>query len=201
MRKPQVPELVVYTGPMWSGKTESVEIELKQARIAGIQTIFFRPKRDTRDVRQIEATLCETIFLSDPIHVHSHLREEHQWVAFDEVHFFEEKHEEFVSMIMRLVRDGRRVLVAGLDLDFAEKPFLLTAKLMTLAQQVHKKHAICQRCKAIDEASRTQRISNETDRLVVGDKDDYEPRCLQCFVPPNGNMHSERSFSETSFAS
>ena len=93
-------------------------------------------------------------------------------------------------MIKKLVRSGRRVLIAGLDLDYTEKPFMITANLMALAQHVHKKHAICQKCKAIDEGSRSQRISDATDRFVVGDKTDYEPRCLQCYVPPNGVMHA-----------
>lgn len=201
MPRPHIPELIVYTGPMWSGKTESVKLELKLARIAGICTIFFRPERDTREERQMDPDICKTIFVSTPMQVFEHVCDEHQWVAFDEVHFFEEHHEDFVTMVKQLVRSGRRVLVAGLDLDYTEKPFMITANLMALAQQVHKKHAICQKCKAIDEGSRSQRISDATDRFVVGDKTDYEPRCLECYVPPNGIAHSEEDPSRTSLPS
>lgn len=190
MARPHVPELVVYTGPMWSGKTESVKIELKLARIAGISTIFFRPEIDTRVDRQMDPEISKTIFVSTPMQVLEHVCDEHQWVAFDEIHFFEKDHEDFVRLVKLLVRSGRRVLVAGLDLDYTEKPFMITANLMALAQHVYKKHAICQKCKAIDVGSRSQRISDATDRFVVGDKTDYEPRCLECYVPPNGISHS-----------
>ena len=195
MRRPQIPELSVYTGPMFSGKTESVEIELKKAWIAGIRSIVFRSLVDTRIERQVDVSLCETVRISKALDVFDPLHEDHQLVVFDEIHFFEDD-PDIVDVIMRIVRSGRRVLIAGLDLDYKERPFMVTAKLMALAQHVYKLVAICEVCKTIDSASRSQRTSNSTDRFDVGSADKYEPRCLECYVPPNGAAHSENDSSQ-----
>lgn len=194
MRRPQIPELSVYTGPMFSGKTENLEIELKKARIAGIRSIVFRSMKDTRTDRQVEVSICETVRISKALDVFDHLHEDHKLVAFDEIHFFEDD-PDIVDVIMRIVRSGRRVLVAGLDLDYQERPFMVTARLMALAQRIYKLVAICEVCKTIDSASRSQRTSKSTDRFDVGSADKYEPRCLECYVPPNGVAHSHNPVS------
>ena len=64
-------------------------------------------------------------------------------VAIDEVQFFPPS---IVEVCQQLVKDGKRVIAAGLDLDFRGVPFGSVPVLMALAEQVTKLNAICVVC-------------------------------------------------------
>jgi thymidine kinase len=76
---------------------------------------------------------------------------------------------------------GKRVIIAGLDMDFRGEPFGPMPELLAVAEEVEKVHAICARCGA--PASYTQRLSQAQERVVVGAADIYEARCRRCFDP------------------
>jgi thymidine kinase len=60
---------------------------------------------------------------------------------------------------------------------------------MATAEYVTKVHAICVKCGGI--ASYSYRLSEETQKVMLGEKDKYEPRCRKCFrplVPKGGNL-------------
>ena len=61
-------------------------------------------------------------------------------------------------LIMNLVDTGKRVLVAGLDLDFRGLPFGTIPTLMALADSVTKLNAVCLLCG--NDAQYTQRLIN-----------------------------------------
>ena len=105
-------------------------------------------------------------------------------VGIDEVQFFDAG---IVEVIERLADGGARVIVAGLDQDYAAQPFDPMPKLLSLAEYVTKALAICARCGA--PAGRSQRLVAQTERVVVGATDAYEPRCRRC--------HSPRAESQT----
>ena len=94
----------------------------------------------------------------------------------DEAQFFDE---DLISVCNDLAKLGKRVVIAGLDKDYAAKSFGPIAKLMVDAEYVTKVNAICMVCG--DPASFTQRISTEKDLVVVGETDKYEARCRKCF--------------------
>jgi thymidine kinase len=83
----------------------------------------------------------------------------------------------------RLANGGRRVILAGLDMDFRGEPFGPMPLLMAQAEQVDKLQAICMVCGA--PASRTQRLidgrpANYDDPVImVGASEVYEARCRQ----------------------
>src|SRR6185295_20038285 len=74
-------------------------------------------------------------------------------IAIDEVQFFDWT---VAELCERLANEGRRVILAGLDLDFRGEPFGPMPLLMAQAEQVDKIQAICMICGA--PASRTQRL-------------------------------------------
>jgi len=76
---------------------------------------------------------------------------------------------------------GKRVIVAGLDMDFRGKAFGPMPELLAVAEDVEKMHAICARCGAA--AAYTQRLSPSQEQVVVGEADIYEARCRRCFDP------------------
>jgi thymidine kinase len=99
-------------------------------------------------------------------------------IGIDEVQFFAAK---VVDLCERLANMGRRVIVAGLDLDYRGVPFEPVPQLMAIAEYVTKTLAVCSRCGAA--ASRTQRLVDSDERVVVGALDAYEARCRRCFEP------------------
>ena len=80
-----------------------------------------------------------------------------------------------------LANGGRRVVIAGLDLDYRGIPFEPMPHLMAVAEYVDKMLAICLVCG--NPADRSQRIVASADRVLVGETDAYEPRCRRCWDP------------------
>lgn len=177
------PELIVVTGPMCSGKTEELIRFMRQAQYAQIDSLIFKPNVDTRSGKAIQSRnghALQAIEVSTSAAILDYVGDNHLWIGIDEAHFF---NIDLVPVVMRLVRSGKRVIVSGLDLDYREVPFEVIANLMALAQEVQKLTAVCLKCHE-RHASRSQRLTDDTDRIAVGDKQ-YEPRCLVCFVPPS----------------
>jgi thymidine kinase len=83
---------------------------------------------------------------------------------------------------------GLRVIVAGLDQDFRGEPFGPMPRLMALAEDVFKLHAICVVCGAA--ASRTQRLIDgrpayfDDPVVLVGASELYEARCREHHLVP-----------------
>ena len=82
---------------------------------------------------------------------------------------------------MGLADVGVRVVVAGLDQDFAREPFGPMPRLLALAEFVDKMHAVCVRCGG--PAHYSQRLSGGSDQVQVGDAESYEARCRRCYEP------------------
>jgi thymidine kinase len=169
----------VICGPMFSGKSEELIRRLKRAAIARQPLQIFKPKIDDRyheskivshSEHSIEATAVATA-----ADVARMIAPETRVVGIDEVQFFDP---EIVSVIERLADGGMRVIVAGLDQDYAAKPFDPMPQLLALAEYVTKSLAICSRCGA--PAGRSQRMVATESRVLVGAADAYEPRCRRC---------------------
>ena len=52
-------------------------------------------------------------------------------------------------------------------------------KLMAIAEDVQKVHAICVKCGNL--AHHSHRLVKSKDLVVLGEKDSYEPLCRDCF--------------------
>jgi len=110
--------------------------------------------------------------------------EETDIVAIDEAHFFGP---ELVPVVEELAHRGLVVVVAGLDVTFAGRPFEPLPSLMAVAERVDKLTAICAICG--EEAVFHQRIEAvsavDTDLVVehVGGSEKYEARCRRHFAP------------------
>ena len=98
-------------------------------------------------------------------------------VGIDEAQFFDE---ELASVCDEMANRGIRVIAAGLDMDFAGRPFGAIPHLLAIADQVSKLHAICTKCG--DDACRSKRLTDQKDVVALGANDTYEARCRRCFV-------------------
>ena len=98
-------------------------------------------------------------------------------VGIDEAQFFDQ---EIIEVANKLANSGKRVIIAGLDMDFAGRPFGPMAGLLSIAEYVTKVHAICMSCGNV--ASYSFRRTKSNKKVVLGETDIYEARCRKCFI-------------------
>lgn len=171
----------VICGSMFSGKTEELIRRMRRARIARQRVEIFKPALDTRYDPEAVVSHDESAIPSTPVSSSSQillLTSDAGVVGIDEGQFFDEG---LVEVCSQLARDGRRVIVAGLDQDYLGKPFEPMPRLMAVAEYVTKLHAICMVCGA--PANHSQRLTRADSRLLLGATETYEPRCRRCFLP------------------
>lgn len=183
-------------GSMFSGKTEELIRRLRRAVIAKQQVQVFKPALDKRYHVQKVTSHNGVGFEAVPVECATDIlglvQAETTVVAIDEVQFFDER---IVDVCEELAENGRRVICAGLDMDFRGLPFGPMPQLMARAEQVSKLHAICVICG--DEASRTQRLIDgqpaalDDPVVLVGASEVYEARCRQCHevLPAKNGAH------------
>jgi len=168
----------VVCGSMFSGKTEELIRRLKRAQIANMKVEVYKPATDTRyDKTKVVSHDANTI-ASTPVDKAIHiltLAENADVIGIDEAQFFDE---EVISVCETLVSQGKRVIVAGLDMDYLGKPFGPMPQLLSIADFITKLHAICVQCGHL--ANVSYRTSAEEGTVVLGEKNNYEPRCRIC---------------------
>ena len=169
----------VVCGSMFSGKTEELIRRLKRAQFANQVIAIFKPAVDNRysDMEVVSHDFHK--ITSNPISDPAEMLEvgpDVQVVGVDEAQFFDES---LVDVCQQLANRGIRVIVAGLDTDFLGVPFGPMPRLMAVAEDVQKVHAICVRCGAL--ANYSHRLSKSQDLVLLGEKDVYEPLCRDCY--------------------
>jgi thymidine kinase len=188
-------QLEIITGCMFSGKTEELIRRLERVRIAGRKILLFKPTIDDRYAESAVVTHYGREFAAHQLPpgeetldrliqiVGADALSEAAVIAFDEGNFFTDR---LTDLCQELVSMGKRVIVAGLDLTFAEEPFGPMGHLMSLADRVDKLQAVCVQCGGV--ATRSQRLIDgkpaPTDGPViqVGGVGSYEARCRNCYV-------------------
>jgi thymidine kinase len=172
----------VICGGMFSGKTEELIRRAKRAHIAGQNVIIVKPAVDNRYsesdvVSHNESALPGiTVDTADQIIL---LTSSAKVVCIDEAQFFDNR---IINVSNTLANDGKRVILAGLDMDFEGNPFEPMPQLLAIAEYVTKLHAICAESGMI--ANYSQRVVDNENKVLVGEKDAYEPRSRHCFRPP-----------------
>lgn len=182
--------LEVICGSMFSGKTEELLRRIRRAVIAKQNVQLFKPVIDNRYgatvVASHDGSQWEGIVVHTAAEILEKLEPNTHVIAIDEVQFFDDA---IVQVCDTLALQGKRIIVAGLDLDFRGEPFGPMPQLMAKAESVHKLHAICMICGG--EASRTQRLINghpayyEDPVILIGAEETYEARCRGCHRVPH----------------
>ncbi|MEA1882298.1 MAG: thymidine kinase [Candidatus Marinimicrobia bacterium] len=172
----------VICGSMFSGKTEELIRRIRRAEIAKMSTIIFKPQIDDR-------------FSSNHVVSHNQSKRKSKLVknaqeilnqatnmdviGIDEAQFFDDN---IVNVCKSLAKINKRVVVAGLDKDFRGNSFGPMPALMCEADYLDKLRAICLKCG--NPASCSQRITKDSQQVVIGEANIYEARCRNCFEAP-----------------
>lgn len=168
----------VICGPMFSGKSEELIRRLRRAEIARLKVAIFKPEIDDRYAAGHIVSHSAQRIPSTPVKTAGEILEkaqDAQVIGIDEAQFFNMT---LVDVCQQLADSGKRVIVAGLDQDYRGQPFEPIPQLLAVAEYITKTLAICVKCG--NPASRTQRLSKDSARVVVGAEDIYEARCRYC---------------------
>lgn len=175
----QVGSIEVICGSMFSGKTEELIRRMKRAQFAKLPVEIFKP---AIDIRYGENEIVSHDFNSIPSTPISHssaillLGSDTKVVGIDEAQFFDDN---LTDVCVQLANRGVRVIVAGLDMDYKGVPFGPIPSLLAVAEHITKVHAVCVQCGA--PATFSYRITESQERVLIGEKENYEPRCRRCY--------------------
>ena len=107
---------------MFSGKTEELIRRLRRAEIAKLSISIFKPKLDTRfNKKQIVShnkTNMNSILVNNCKSILNNTND-YDVIGIDEAQFFDNN---IIKVCRKLVKNNKRVIIAGLDKDFRE-PF------------------------------------------------------------------------------
>ncbi len=169
----------VVCGSMFSGKTEELIRRLKRAKIAKQKVEIFKPAVDVRYHEIDIVSHNQTAIRSTPVHSSEEIllmTSDCEVVGIDEAQFFDRG---IIEVVNKLAESGKRVIIAGLDMDSRGLPFGPMPNLMSIAEYVTKVHAICMVCGDIANYS-YRKVPNE-EQVMLGESDSYEARCRKCF--------------------
>lgn len=170
----------VICGCMFSGKTEELIRRLNRAIIARQKVEIFKPAIDKRYHHQQIVSHNENAIRSSPVQFANDillLAGNCDVVGIDEGQFFDNA---LVDVCNTLANNGKRVIVAGLDMDYKGKPFGPMPYLLAVAEFVTKVHAICAQTGEL--ASFSYRLADDEKQIMLGEKQEYEARSRKAFI-------------------
>ena len=187
---------------MSCGKTEELLRRLRRAIIAGKKIKVFSPLVDTRVLADcIESRMgsrMQAVKVKSALEIYEHVNYEDEIIAIDELQFFDNN---IVEVIRTLISNGKKVIGAGLELDFKEEPFGSMPQLLCYADKVDKLSAICMKCGS-EHGVRTQRLIDgapadiNSPLIMIGGDETYEARCIDCYEI-NNEFHSIKGTIES----
>lgn len=177
-----MPEMILYTGPMFSSKTTRLLMEADKRHYRKQNVIAFKAKLDDRYSEKGEIVThnfnkLEAILVDAGSDIIKHMQDNdtaadfYDCVIVDELFLIDGSAQTCID----LFKMGYDVVVASIDLSFAGQPFDEVKEIMPFCTRIVKCKAVCPICQK--DARYTFRNTSDTSEILVGGKDIYEPRC------------------------
>ena len=171
----QNPEFIIFTGPMFGGKTTRLLAALDRYRHQKKEVVLLKPKSEDRYSDESVIThngtswQCKRISNGDEIITQS---EGVGIVAVDEVFMIPESATALIQLFLR----GKTILVSSLQLSYEPAPLPEISKLLPYATRIEICPAVCTECE--NDAFYTRRKKSNSNRQIeVGGEKEYEPLC------------------------
>ena len=180
----------VVCGSMFSGKTEELIRRLRRAQFAKQRVEIFKPAIDVRYSEEDVVSHDQNHIRSTPIDSSASillLSSDIDVVGIEEAQFLDDGLPEVCN---ELANRGIRVIIAGLDMDFRGVPFGPMPALCAIADDVTKVHAICVKCGSLAYVS--HRTVADDRRVLLGETQEYEPLCRECYQKAIANEQHSR---------
>jgi thymidine kinase len=178
--------LDIICGSMFSGKTEELIRRMRRAIYGQKKVQVFKHNFDNRYlatfINSHNGEKLQAISASNVNEIIECIAPETEIIGIDEIQFFGK---EIILAVDTLVKNGKKVIAAGLDLDFRGLPFGAMPYLLALADNVTKLKAVC--VKTGKDAHFSQRIVNgrparhNDEIILVGATECYEARSRDSF--------------------
>lgn len=168
------PELKIFTGPMFGGKTTRLLAALERYHYQHEDVKLFKPRMDSRysteEVMTHSGLKQDAILVSSGKEIIEHTGDT-RVVAVDEVFMIEGA----ANALLQLFAAGKTVLVSTLQLSSEPKPLPEIRDLLPYATQIEICPAVCSMCS--EDAHYTRRKTDSSSQIEVGGKEEYEPLC------------------------
>lgn len=182
--------LTTITGPMFSGKTTELLRIMDREEIAKRKSILFKPFIDNRyskdQVINHNGIGKEAIIVKNSEELYEKIQEINNQekiinVFIDEIQFFDSG---ILEIINKLKDQEINVYTCGLNQTYNGEPFPFTdnnhiGHLMSISDYVISVDAVCNVCGK--KATKTYRVGEEKETVVVGGTDKYQARCVDCY--------------------
>ena len=187
--------LELFIGPMYSGKTSKILEIYEQCKFCNISIAVLNHSDDTRyhesmlsthDQRMIPCIQTKNIMniwdyaeIDEPYNEKSaqHLQLRNaEVILINEGQFFDDL---FVC-VESMIKENKRVYIAGLDGDFERKKFGQILDLIPLSNMVTKLTSLCSICKDGTPGIFSKRITSEKQQMLIGSAN-YVPVCRNCY--------------------
>jgi thymidine kinase len=177
---------------MFAGKTSDIQSVVRRYKCLGKQVLVLTADIDTRYSETSSVINHDQVGIdAHGVPIHGGLLTVFDWpeyaaapaIVIDEAQFFVGCLIPFVKRAVDI--DRKHVVVVGLDSDADRNPFGDVLALISLADSVEKKTALCRRCGDGTSAIFTHRLIQTTDVsnvVSVGGADQYEPVCRTHFL-------------------
>lgn len=171
------PELKIFTGPMFGGKTTRMLAALERYQYQHRSTMLFKPSIDKRYSEQKVVTHKGQEHTSILVNSGSEILTNAlsaDVIAVDELFMIPDS----ASALIKLFQRGKTILVSTLQLSSEPtgyKPFEEVKELMPWATSIEVCPAVCSQCDR--DAYYTQRIGRQEKQILVGGAESYQPVC------------------------
>jgi len=170
--------ITVYTGPMFSGKTNLLLGAYERATIAHKKVKAFKPMIDDRFGKNVIKSRrfgeIDAISISDISELKKYDAEVY---IIDEFQFLKGD----IRVIIEMADEKNKIFfISGLDMTAEKKPFGSMPELLAIADHVEKCVAICNDC-AEENAVYSYFLGRKDTDIVVGNTE-YVPLCRKCMT-------------------
>ena len=173
------PELIVFTGPMFGGKTSRLLASVDRYKYQKKNILCFKPAIDDRYSKETIVThsnsqipwRVQRVTTGQEILDTVALEGKPDIIAVDEAFMIPGS----ASSLIKLYFEGVTVLVSSLQLSYEGKPFEEIQQLLPYATRMEICPAVCAKCDR--DAFYTHRKVSGDKTLMVGGVNMYEPLC------------------------
>jgi len=177
--------ITVICGPMFSGKSSMLINYERRLNIAKKNYVTVNHTFDNRYVKDGIATHDKVISkgknhltCSSTSEIYSKVKllNDIDTIIIDEAQFFNN----IAQTVNSLAFEGYNIICAGLNSDYAMNQFRAMSDLFAIADKIIHLQSTCVNCGS--DAPFTKRLTKDTDIIVIGESDVYEPRCRKCML-------------------
>lgn len=178
-------KIVLYTGPMFSGKSSELITTAERHGHAEKKALMIKYSGDIRygsgeevvshSGRKYKATSASKL---EEVEQMGEL-ESFDVILIDEGQFFED----LATFCFKWACEGKKIFVAALHSDFKEKGWKSVNKLIPKVDDIQFFHAVCKECKksASKSKAKDEKLIDVGKKENIGGIEKFTPVCSNCF--------------------